>query len=560
RRRKMPMEKIQTVIDGQEEDRIRQKQALSDLKLWTVEYRQIKGLPFSFEGHEYLKGIYSDMHPIKIIQKCSQVGISEYFISETFWLGEKGYNSLFIFPAEPQLNDFSHARVDRAIEESPHLLKAVQGISNVGLKKVGRAYIYYRGSQKPRQLKSIDSDANYLDEVDEITPEAIELSEKRLGHSKLKWRRATSTPTYPEMGINKMWLLSDMREWFVKCHACGLKQTLDFFKNLVAESGKVLCEKCHNPINRLADGEWIAGKHDKDMHGYHVPKLACSRTNIKELIENSKKTDQDAIQVFWNSDLGLPYMPKGGQLSGDILDVLRGDFLLAGAGDGCVMGVDVGGLLNIVILKPVPPDRLIYAGTVEEFEELDRLMTLYGVLVAVVDAMPETRKSMEFCKRWTGKAWHVFYTDSNVNDPKHGYFKADEVGKEEETGALKISANRTLAADYMIDRLVQRQVGVPSNLRQVEDFYSHMVAPMRVVKRDAKGIERAFYINAKPDHYFHAWVYAEMARRIAGVELAVPVNVSEGIELGSNDRMAMAGSLAGVGNDREYLSPLYEND
>ena len=529
-----------------EKERTRQS-----LPLWSAEHRLIRGEPFSFEGHRYLVKIYQDRHLNKVIQKAGQIGISEYFINESFWLGEQGYNSLIVFPADPQLNDFAHARVDRAIEESEYLSGRMRGINNVGLKRFGNAYIYYRGSMVTRDIKTIDADALYFDELDEISPAMVPVAEKRLGHSKLKWIRATSTPTYPEAGINKLYLQSDMNEWHVKC-GCGFWQALDFFENMVVESGQVLCRKCHEPLDRLADGEWVAKYPTKPLRGYFVPKLACVRTNLKELIDNSRKTAPEDIQAFWNFDLGLPYVPKGGAVQMDMLDLLRGDYELPGVGDGCVMGIDVGTLLHVWIAEVIADGRrrTVFADTVMEFSDLDKLMAKYGVAVAVIDAQPETRKSIEFCNKHPGKAWYCRYTDGDVKDETYWHFKADEESRE-------VSANRTLAGDYFVDGLNERRIILPNMARDIPDFYSQIQASIRVIKKDARGIARAFYINTKPDHYFHAGVYMDVAFRIYGARYGVQPTgrIADSIELGAETRGSMSVSEL-LGEDREYLVPV----
>ena len=537
-------------------EKTKPQRLIENLALWAIEYRRIRGARFTFEGHRYLERIYTDRSPNKCIQKAGQIGVSEYFVNESFWLAEQGWNSLVIFPASPQLYDFTRARVDRAIEESEHLIELSGKVDNAGMKRLGKGFIYYRGSMVTRDIKTIDADAIYLDELDEISPPMIPVAEKRLGHSKLKWMRATSTPTFPETGINKLYLQSDMNEWHIKCLSCGLQQPMDFFDNLVADSGQVLCRKCHNPLDRFANGEWMSKFPTRSniLRGYLVPKLACIRTNLADLIADSKKTPPEDVQAFYNFDLGLPYVPKGGAVQSDLLDMLRGDFGLQGVGNGCIMGIDIGSVINVWICEPQADGlrRTIYIDTVEEFEDLDRLMERYNVAVSVIDAQPETRKSIEFCNRHPGKAWYCRYTDSDLKDEIYGHFKADEVSKE-------VSANRTLAGDYFVDGLNERNILLPNMARDIPDLYSQIGASIRVIKKDSRGIARAFYVNMKPDHYFHAGVYMDLAWRIwkAGHPSVTLGRLADRIEMGTETRGTVSVSEL-LGNDREYLAPLEE--
>lgn len=475
-----------------------------NLALWSLQHRAIRGEPFSFAGHRYLWGIYNDRHPEIVVQKSAQCGASEWFINEAFFIAEKGYVVLFLFPADPQLNDFSHGRVDPAILDSPYLSKRVAGIDNVGLKQIGRGFVYFRGAQIKRKIRSIDADMILFDEYDEMPEEATSLGEKRLGHSLLRYRRYVSTPTIPDSGINHLYEESDQRRWHLKCGHCGEWQFLKFPDNVDMKSAEVICRKCHQPIDRLQEGEWVAEHPDRPVHGYHINKLFCGRTDIRELINNSFKTRSFELQEFFNSDLGEAYVVEGGRLSDDLLMACADDYSMPSTEDRCTMGVDIGKKINVRVSKHRGYiKQAVYIGTVNEFEELDILMRQYDVSMAVVDALPETRKSAEFCSRWPGRAFRCYYWPSDTN--RNEYFVHDVEDQ-------KITVNRTMACDYMVDRFRERTNRLPKNIKDVKDYFDHLKAPARIYKKDEKGVEYAFYSEGnKPDHYFHAEVYDEIA-------------------------------------------------
>jgi hypothetical protein len=480
----------------------------SNLGLWSLSYRMIRGEPFSFKGHEYLWDIYSDNHHSKVIKKSAQVGASEYFINESFFKAEQGFNSLFVFPADPQLQDFSHGRVDTAIRESEYLSARVSGIDNVGLKQFGRGFVYFRGAQNTRKLKSIDADINFYDEIDEMPEGAVTLGEKRLGHSKLKWQRWASTPTVPDVGIDAYYDLSDKRRWHLKCEHCGEWQPLTFADNIDMEKALVVCRKCRKPIDRLAKGTWVAEHPDREVHGYHINKLFCERASIAELIVSSQQTRAFQIQEFYNSDLGETFVPEGGQITEEVLNSCKDSYLMPETAQRCTMGVDVGSYLNVRISKHHRGDikQAVYIGRVRDFEELDILMKRYDVSMCVVDALPETRKAAEFCARWPGRAFRCYYLPSDVSRSEYFVVNHDD---------QKVTAHRTVAADYMTVRFKMRTNRLPVNAKDVEGYYDHMKAPARITKLDDKGLEYAVYVEGnKPDHYFHAEIYDELAFNI----------------------------------------------
>ena len=265
--------------------------------------------PYSFIGHAYLIGITQDTHERVVVEKSAQCGISELAVAKGFYvLDILGLNTVYAMPAMAQMQQFSHGRVRRAINESPYLLSRVSGVTNVNQKEIGDGIMYLIGSQDYRQLITIDGDFLLIDELDGHLQENVAVLEQRVEHSELKWLQYQSTPTIPEYGINELYLESDCREWFLKCEHCGEWQTLTWEENVVElPTPHVVCRKCRKEMNRLAMGEWVP-KHPSrsdDVHGYQINKLFCQRADIKTLWKRSKSARHQ--QQFYNSDLGLPW-------------------------------------------------------------------------------------------------------------------------------------------------------------------------------------------------------------------------------------------------------------
>lgn len=475
------------------------------MSLWSLTNRWIRGKRFSYAGHEYLRGIYNDRHNEIVIKKSAQCGASEYFISEAFFTAEKGYVVMFLFPADAQLYDFSHSRIGPSIQDSPYLSDRVRGVDNVGLKQIGRGFVYFRGMQSNTKVKSVDADLLLFDEYDEMPEQQIVLAQKRVGHSRLKFKRYASTPTVPEMGIDALYEASDRRRWHIKCEHCGLWQPLTFDANVDLKTATIVCSKCRQPVDRLQRGEWVAEFPSRSVHGYHISKLFCARTAISELVDNSLKTRAFEVQEFYNSDLGEAYVVSGGRMTDEMLTACIDDYLMPGTGTRTTMGVDIGKDINVRISEHRANGikTAAYIGTVKEFEDLDILMAQYDVSMCVVDAQPEVRKSMEFCSRWPGRAFRCYYLPSDTGRGEYFEYDIDD---------QKITANRTVAGDTMTNRFKQRTNRIPKNARDIPGYFDQMKAPVRMYKKDDRGTEYAIYVEGnKADHYFHAEVYDEIA-------------------------------------------------
>ncbi len=279
---------------------------------------------------------------------------------------------LYVFPTEGHVSDFSSARINPALEASPYLSKLVvagstgekRGADRVTLKRVRDRFLYLRGAQvsasgMAAQLKAVDADKVIFDELDEMDPRAPIIGVKRLGHSLIPGRLDISTPTYTGRGIHARWQESDQREWHVPCPGCGEWQPLDIHSVVVewddlerptvwhaTPDGRAYaaCRKCGRELDRLAQGRM----------GGRLPGASRGRLPPGEAVLGQRPTwghhravpaqvDETVRKECFNQDLGLPYKPRGGQLTNEMLDACRRDYSHGPVrGERPFMGVDVG--------------------------------------------------------------------------------------------------------------------------------------------------------------------------------------------------------------------------
>lgn len=304
---------------------------------WSLAHRMIGGVLMRLTPA--LRDLYLDTHDYVVIQKAAQVYITEYLINCALWIADtlQGSNgtAFYITTTQAQANDFSQARVDRAIGESEYLRARTAppppgrgGPIRQGLKKVGDGYVYFRGGDA-RKLISVAADAVLLDEFDLMNEDVLSRAEQRLAASTLRWRRVASTPRYPEAGINGLFLQSDQRYYFLKCLACRGEQRLEWDHNVDPKRGIVVCrmKRCRKPLDLWAPGRWEATLPGNDrIHGYHLNRLYSPRANIRGLVYESEATTPAAMQEFQNSVLGETFVPPGGRLSSADLDACRRDY------------------------------------------------------------------------------------------------------------------------------------------------------------------------------------------------------------------------------------------
>lgn len=524
------------------------------LLAWTERYRTIGGTPLTPSRIPWLRDLYDlswlgERGREAVVMKASQVMISEWMVNTALWVCDTGRggrgNALYVFPTQREANDFSQARVDSAINESSYLANRT-GVSygfahghvtsgrkspaRVMLKRVGRGFLYMRGGDKRRQLLTVDGDALLLDEVEEYHRGTIDVARQRLNSALDPLVRIASTPKYPSGGIAPVFGETTRRRYHYRCGGCGLAQHLQFPENLTRE-GRLVCCRCGDPLDRLAEGEWVAEYPDAEVEGFHVNRLMSPRTNLVELaqagydIEDHLQTDPSAIQEFRNQSLGLPHAPAGGALTDDILNGCCRDYEVPAAltMPPVAMGVDVGGVCHWWVKAPAPDQernpgatRLIAYGTApnedgpdgEPWPILGQLMERYRVRCCVIDALPEDDRSARFCDWWGGRAFRCFYHDES----QWRYASASAWNVAERV----VHAQRTRAMDQAINRFHRAEEELPRDARYHPYLYRHLKAPVRVLAEDARGHTVARYQEGlEPDHLCHAATYCELARVFA---------------------------------------------
>ena len=199
------------------------------------------------------------------------------------------------------------------------------------------------------------------------------------------------------------------------------------------------------------------------------------------------------------------------------------------AGQPCVMGIDVGGLLHVVIREHVPyvrgtdriprqekPARLWLAQAID-WSELDSLVARFQVKSVVIDAAPDLKLARDFVVAHRPIAWLARYDQHNGN-----LYKKDTPKRSDEPRVLHI--DRLMAMDETLERVRGCQVELPGDARHLGgaikhgqgEYYRQMQAPQRVLEKDSQGnpVWR-WQDNGKDDHYAHAELYCMLAGMVS---------------------------------------------
>ena len=507
---------------------------------WAERYRAIDGQPFTLARHKPLQAIYADDHPHIVVMKCAQVGLSEYAVTcalhaldmgARYWqTGLNGLNVAYLFPTIQALGDFSKERISGVMAESDHVAQMFAGgWDDITFKQVHQSYLYLRGAftrgdGKSPGLKSFKADVLIRDEYDEMSAQAIAMSEKRVRASTVQRIMDISTPTLTGRGIHAAYLESDQRVWEVPCPSCGAWSDLDFWRDVYgngqpydvwqswdrqlisAASWTVRCPSCKQVLDRFADGRWVARRPEvTTSHGYHIPALCFPMVDLGKLALGAIATDPTAIEEFWRSDLGLPFSREGTTIDVTMLDAAIAHPFPVGPWRRTCMGVDVGARYHVRISSEAS-DGLRYirlATAVDSLVGLDTLIAQYQVRSVVIDAMPELNGTKQWADRHPGKVWRAFYPEGLAGERYRT--KPDK---------REVQINRTMAMDALYSEVATGDVRWSRDAAHNPETRAHLVAPQRVTIVNKHGNPQTQWIHTAPDHLFHAGVYEMIARAL----------------------------------------------
>ncbi len=532
---------LTTLLAQRVSDGLRRKTATSCSK-WAEMYR-VMGSPFagpwSFDHHPWTKEMHDCEAEMVVGQKAAQMGFTEWALNKTFKaIDIHGTSCLYVLPANnPDATDFSTARFDPALEGSPHLSTLFTDVKNIHHKRAGHANLYIRGSRSRSQLKSVPVGLLVFDELDEMVQENISLALERMSGQLEKQALALSTPTIDNYGINQYYRKSSENHFFFRCPHCSKLTELIFPECLVITSDDpdsveirdtyLQCKECQgrlehdSKIDWLREAQWVQGHTDRIVEGYHINQLYSMTVKPYEIAvlylrAQSNPTDE---QEFYNSKLGITHIVEGARITDADIEKCTGTHIKMSQSPGgmLVMGIDVGKWLHYEIdqvfidreaatsdINLATTIRLVTEGKVQNFEELDLLVSQFGVSFAVIDANPERRKALEFAQRFWGHVKLCFY-GTGINS------KSIHIHAEEEH---TMSVDRTSWIDLAMSRFRREKMVLPRDLST--EYKNHLKAPVRIYTKDVSGNPVGKYVTGnEDDHFAHSRTYAELAIQLA---------------------------------------------
>lgn len=500
---------------------------------WLCSNTTLKDEPWSFLHHEFQIQIARDSSRELVVQKCSQVGLSELQVRIMLaYAMIEAMNIIYVLPTARFASKFAKGRIDPVIEGSQTLSAAlVKAADSSEMKRLGRSVIYINGAVGSSTAISVPARMLIVDEKNFCNQQVLSQYASRLRHNiDGGFRREFSTPTVTGYGVSETFARSTQNYYLVRCR-CGHEFAPNFLEHVlipgfqddptklrgedvhlmdeVALDGAALhCPKCRRSVEeQLRDParRWVAKYPGRTTSGYQVspfdaPMYNSTPSILRQMAEYRRYAD------WMNFVLGLPYAGADNQVIDEMVE--RSTVLPeADTATGAVMGVDVGKTSNVVIARPEHKSLNVIALLRVRLQDgpllpqLKDIAQRYGVRRVVIDAMPDFSTAQALIDAMPGRAFACTYVADSAR--KLDYFTLDE----EKSVLLTM---RTRGFDVLAGEINGGRVRF-ARCAEMPLMRQHLQGMRRVEEYDEGGELKAKWVKTGDDHYFHALLYAKLA-------------------------------------------------
>lgn len=406
--------------------------------------------PFEFTEHRFLIDYMADDHDDIVSTKAAQIGAT---LAETFddihLAGERGMNVIHTLQNSDVIKGFVVPKVDPIIANNP-LIKSMVRSDSQNLKQFNENYVFFRGANAESQAINISADVLKIDELDRSDQKVVNTFESRLDYSKVSKVKRFSNPSSKGFGVDALWVDSDQRHWFIRCHHCGHRWFIDFDKHddlrhYVDRIKEIFaCGKCGKALSDedRINGEWVAKYPSRShRHGYWFSQMMSPWFTARRIL---KKYRDNPTDVFYNFTLGKAYTPE--DLSIDREAIIRACSPSSIIKSPCAMGVDNGVVKTWVLGTPA---GIFAHGRTESWDEIEKLKLMYNA-TTVIDPNPYPTTPKKLLAKYKGDVFICYFKESKTADildwgekDKFGVVYADR------TKAIDVVASEISTADIM---------------------------------------------------------------------------------------------------------------
>lgn len=509
-----------------------------------IQNNQIKtesGQPLDFKTHRFLFDIYADRSPFICSMKAAQIGFTTYEILKSLHEAKNdGIDIIYVLPTADDVKQFSGGKTNRMIDNNPILQEWVTDKDSIEQKRVGKATIYYKGSWTERTALMISASKLIVDEYDRCKPSIVEQYDSRLQHALNPRKAYFSNPSFPDIGIDKFYRISDQKKWHIT-HSCGRNYVMD--ESCIDYEREIYrCPECKGEINdeERRMGEWKATAISPDgWSGYWIPLWINPMFSAKKIaVYKRSKTPE----YFANFVAGLPYVNLTDKLSQSILEKNLTKEVNTQEGR-VIIGLDTGHNLHYTMMNKQGVFYHGYCKSVAEvptpgydpYSEIELRMREYPNSILIADQGGDLIGVRKLQAKYPGRVFLCWFTKETKDQ------KLIRWGENDKQGAVYADRNRVI--QLTVDQINEQRLVINGTLSDWQPFFDHCLNIYRVreiTDENEPSYGWRWVWNRKgPDHFFLSLIYAmigmdkyaeDLAQIIgkdkfmAGVETASDVN------------------------------------
>lgn len=479
------------------------------------------GQPLDFHVHRFLRAIYADKSPLICSMKAAQIGFTTYEILKSLHEAyNEGRDIIYVLPTSDDVKQFSGGKTNRMIDNNPILQKWTADKDSVEQKRVGKATIYYRGSWTERTALMISASKLIVDEYDRCKPSIVEQYDSRLQHALNPRKAYFSNPSLPDVGIDKIYKLSDQKKWHVK-HCCG--KLFLFDESCVNYKLEIYeCPFCKGEVTdeERRMGEWLPTAKG-DWSGYWIPLWINPMFSAKKIAAyKSGKTPE----YFANFVAGTAYVNANNQLSLPTLEKCVDTTVNVQAGR-IVIGLDTGHNLHYTLMNKEGVFDYGYCESVAEnpvagydpYDEIDRLMgQIYKTSILVADQGGDLIGVRKLQAKYPGRVFLCWFIKETKTKELIRWGENDEYGK--------VQVDRNRMVQLVVDQINETRLTFNGQKQDWQLFFNHALNIYRTKEMTDENEPtygwRWVWMRKGADHWFMSMVYGLVGLDKFGEDLA----------------------------------------
>lgn len=483
-----------------------------------INENQIKtenGAPLDFHQHRFLFDVYADRTPFMCAIKAAQIGFTTYeILKSAFEAKNDNIDIIYVLPTADDVKQFSGGKVNRMIDNNPCLQDWTADKDSVEQKKFGKATIYYKGSWTERTALMISATKLIVDEYDRCKPSIVEQYDSRLQHAMNPRKAYFSNPSFPDVGVDKYYKISDQKKWHIK-HSCGACFPME--EDCIDYKAEIFrCPHCEGEITdeERRMGDWkitrIIPDGDDYWSGYWIPLWINPMFSAKKIaVYKREKTPE----YFANFVAGKPYVNATDMLSQSILEKNLSDEVNEQTGR-VIIGMDTGHNIHYTMMNKQGVFYHGYCKSVAEdggatpnydpYDEIELRLNQYKNSILVADQGGDLIGVRKLQAKYPGRVFLCWFTKETKTQQLIRW------GEDKEQGKVLVDRNRVM--QLAVDQLNEARLTFNGTVRDWQPFFDHALNIYRVKEMTDENEPtygwRWVWKRKGADHFFLAFVYA----------------------------------------------------